>query len=82
MFHRPRKKKEKKKKNMLEGASLDVVCGYAGSAVPYTTLSLHQHFFYIILEIWTPEIYSEISEQRTLWDPYKKWILPCIEAVL
>ena len=58
---------------MLEHASLDVVCGYAGSAVPYTTLSLHQPLFLFLL-FWIfglRKIYSEISEQRTLWDPYK-----------
>ena len=28
-------------------------------------------------------VYSETSEQWTLWDQYKfKWILPCIEVVL
>ena len=49
---------------MLEHASLDVVCGYAGSAVPYTTLSLHQLLFLFLL-FWIfglRKIYSEISE--------------------
>ena len=40
-------------------------------------------FLVVLLSQVVYSMYSETSEQRTLWDQYKfKWLVPCIEVVL